>query len=197
MPVVSTSRNTRQQSTLTQPHPRLPWVLQASNHTNLVVPPTWVFPIYPWTSPRAGKFMTSFHHTFIGLAPICDVECKVNFTKHNVIIYEQEGSPILTGWRERNGVRLWRIALTPTPEELPDMPNSADHTNLKAYRAYDLPSVESLVRYLHTAVGFPVRTTLLKSIKMDNYRTWPGLTLANATAYFPSADETIKGHIVK
>ena len=87
------------------------------------------------------------------------------------------------GWRERNGARLWRISLTPTPDELSTVPNSTDHTNLKAYSAYDLPSVEALVRYFHAASGFPVRTTWLKAINVGNYRTWLGLTLANATSY--------------
>ena len=77
------------------------------------------------------------------------------------------------------------------------MPHSADHTNLKAYSAYDLPSVEALVRYFHAAAGFPVRTTWLNAIKVGNSRTWPGLILADATAYYPSAYETIKGHIVQ
>ena len=77
------------------------------------------------------------------------------------------------------------------------MPNSVDHINLKAYSAYDLPSVEALVRYFHAADGFPFRTTWMKSIKVGNYRTWTGLTLTNTTAYCPSADETIKGHIVQ
>ena len=72
---------------------------------------------------------------------------------------------------------------------------NADQTNLKTYSAYDLPSMEALVRYLHAAAGFPVSTTWLKAIKVGNYRTWSGLTLANSTAYCPSADETIKGHI--
>ena len=112
--------------------------------------------------------MPSFHHTLIGLGNIYDAECKVTFTKHNVIIYDQGGSPILTGWRERNGDRLWQISLTPTREELPTMPNSADHTNLKAYSIYDLPSVDDLVRYFYVAEGFSVRNTWLKAIKMGN-----------------------------
>ena len=77
------------------------------------------------------------------------------------------------------------------------MPNSADKTNLRAYSSYDLPSVEALVWYFHAAAGFRVRTTWLKAIKMGNYHTWPGLTLDNATAYFPLANKTIKGHIVQ
>ena len=77
------------------------------------------------------------------------------------------------------------------------MPDNSDQTNIKAYSAYDIPSVESLVQYFHAEAGFPVRATWLKSIKVGNYRTWPGLTLDNDTAYFPSADETIKVHIVQ
>ena len=77
------------------------------------------------------------------------------------------------------------------------MPNNADRTNLRAYIAYYLPSMEALVRYFHAAVGFPVRTTWLKAVKVGNYCTWTGLTLDNPTSYCPSEDETIKGHIVQ
>ena len=119
------------------------------------------------------------------------------FYQNNAIIYYQSNSPILTGWREKNGARLWRIALSPTPGELPGISYNADQTNLQAYSAYDLPIVEALVRYFHAAAGFTVRTTWLKAIKVGNYRTWPGLTLANDTAYCPSVDEKIKGHIVQ
>ena len=66
------------------------------------------------------------------------------------------------------------------------MAENADQATLKAYSAYDLPSMEALVRYFRAAAGFPVRATWLDAIKAVNYRTWPGLTLANATAYCPS-----------
>ena len=112
--------------------------------------------------------MPSFHHTLIGLENICNADCKVIFTKNNVIIYDQGESPILTGWRENNGARLWHIALTTKPEELPVIPNNADQTNLRAYIAYDLPSVEVLVQYSHASAEFPVRNTWLKAIKVGN-----------------------------
>ena len=135
--------------------------------------------------------------TGVGFGPIYNADCKVIFTKNNVIIYDQGGSPILTGWRERNGARLWRISITPTPEKIPAMPNSVDHTYIKAYSPYDLPRVEDLVRYFHAADGFLVRTTRIKDIKVGNYCTWPRLTLANATSYCPSEDETIRGKRVQ
>ena len=77
------------------------------------------------------------------------------------------------------------------------MPKNADQTNIRAYSAYDLPSVEALIRYFHAAARFPVSTTWLKAIKVGNYRTRIGITLANTTAYCPSVDETIKRHIVQ
>ena len=87
--------------------------------------------------------------------------------------------------------------LTTTPEELPVIPDNSDQKNLRAYITYNLTTVEALVQYFHAAAGFPVRATWLKAIKVGNYCTWSGLTQANSTAYCPSADETIKGHIVQ
>ena len=77
------------------------------------------------------------------------------------------------------------------------MEENADQSTLKVYSTYDLPSVESLVRYFHAAAGFPVRATWINAIKMGNYRTWPSLTLANATTSCPSADESINGHMIE
>ena len=74
---------------------------------------------------------------------------------------------------------------------------SARKASLAAYSAYHLPSVRALVRYFHAAAGFPVRATWLQAIKAGNYESWPGLTYNNAARYCPSADETIKGHMVQ
>ena len=99
--------------------------------------------------------MPSFHHTLIVLGPICDADdCKVIFTKNNVILYDQIESPILTGWQEKNGACIWRIGLTPTPEELPAIPDNSDQNNLRAYSAYILPRVEALLRYFMRRTDF-------------------------------------------
>ena len=127
--------------------------------------------------------MPLFKNTLIDLGTMRDADCKVVFTKGKVIIYDPTNSPILTGWGETEGARLWSIAITPTPEDLPVMAENYDQKTLKAYSAYDLPRVESLVRYFDAEAGFPVRATWLNAIKAGNYRTWPSLTLDNATAY--------------
>ena len=127
--------------------------------------------------------------------------------KNLVIIYDSDNQPFLKGWRETSGASLWRISLR--PDLIPDLakflPSNEDtkadsqeeQATLEAFSAYDLPSVEALIIFFHAAAGYPVRDTWLKAIKAGNYDSSPGLTYINATNYFPSADETIKCHMVQ
>ena len=55
-----------------------------------------------------------------------------------------------------------------TPED-PDV--TPDEATLEAYSAYNLPSVEALVKYFYAASGYPVRSTWLTAIKNSNFKT--------------------------
>ena len=70
-------------------------------------------------------------------------------------------------------------------------------TTLAALNAHDLPSVGSLVRYLHAAAGFPVKSTWLAAIKAGNFSTCTGLTYANASKYCPICKDTSKDHLIQ
>ena len=75
--------------------------------------------------------------------------------------------------------------------------NPQQETTLDACSAYDLPSVEVLVIYFHAATGYPVRSTWRRAIEAGNFASFPGLTLANAKHFCPSADKTIKCQLVQ
>ena len=70
-------------------------------------------------------------------------------------------------------------------------------TGPTALNAHDLPSVEALVKYLHTCAGFLVRSTWLSAIKAGNFASWPGLTYVNASKYCPVSAETIHDYMVQ
>ena len=147
---------------------------------------------------EGGHIMPSFKHNLMGLGPICDADCTVTFSKTTVTIFDPRGQPIGTGWREPKRSRLWRISLLPEAHDIPTAPDDAESSSLQAFSAYDLPSVQALVHYLHAAAGFPVKSTWLKAIKAGNFATWPGLTYNNAAKYYPhSSDETIMGHLAQ
>jgi hypothetical protein len=56
--------------------------------------------------------MPSFPHTLIGMGPFADLGCNIVFTKTSVTVYHPDGHPILSGWRDETGPRLWHFPLT-------------------------------------------------------------------------------------
>ena len=60
-----------------------------------------------------------------------------------------------------------------------------------------MPSVKALIRFLHAADGFPVKSTWLASIRAGNYATWTGLTYENTKTYHLTTAETLKGHMTQ
>ena len=113
-----------------------------------------------------------------------------------VTIFDKKGEPLITGWRDNNGPKLWNISLLPNEDDSARH-NRSEHTTLGMYSTYDLPSIAALVRYFCAAVGYPVISTWMNAIKSVNYASWICLTYNNAARYFPSAYKTIKGCMVK
>ena len=70
----------------------------------------------------------------------------LKYTKFDVTIYNPQGVPIVRGWRQASPSKLWCMALVPG-----DKHGMEDHEGktvpLSAFSAYDLPSVEALVRF--------------------------------------------------
>ena len=111
------------------------------------------------------------------------------------MVISPECKYILIGWRDKNLPKIWRFALKSNGQERIDT-----KTNLiapVAHNAYYMPSLEALVRYMHAAVGFPVKAVWLRAIKKGNFATRPGLTYSNASKYCPQSVETLKGGMVQ
>jgi hypothetical protein len=87
--------------------------------------------------------------------------------------------PALQGWR--NGRGLWMVPIADIAET--------------ATSVYDLPSTKEVVRFLHAALGYPVKATLLTAAQHGNLVTFPGMTPQNISRHFPESDETQKGHM--
>ena len=129
--------------------------------------------------------MPGFNHTLQGVGPICDADYTAKFSSDDVVVCDVTNITILTGWRQGQAPYLWLIALLPENADIPEVPQDASRFSLVAYSAYELPSVEALIRYFHAAAGVPVRSTWLDAIKPGNYASWPGLTLNNTKNVVP------------
>eukprot|EP00804_Cyclotella_cryptica_P002446 CCRYP_019168-RA/>CCRYP_019168-RA protein AED:0.13 eAED:0.13 QI:0/0/0/1/0.5/0.4/5/0/1227 len=96
--------------------------------------------------------------------------------------------PVLQGCRNTAG--LWTVPLT-------DDTTISDSLNVDeaALSVYDLLSTKEVVRFLHAALGFPTKATLLTTAHNGNLVTFPGLTPDNINKHFPESEETQKGHM--
>ena len=74
-----------------------------------------------------GHIMPGLRHNLLRIGNLCDKDCRVVFTKRSVVIYEKTNRPLLTGWREAKGAKLWRISLKPELNSLPTLPNDSKH----------------------------------------------------------------------
>ena len=74
-----------------------------------------------------GNILPSFWHNLFGIEIMCDKDCKVLFIKGSVIIYEKNKNPFLTGWRETDGAKLWRISLQIDLANFQPCPNDPDN----------------------------------------------------------------------
>ena len=90
--------------------------------------------------------MPGFQENLIGIGLICDADYSVTFTKDVVSIYSPNRHRFLRVWQEKEGPRLWRMSLLPEDKSTPDITPNAQQSTIKAFSAYDLPSVEALIR---------------------------------------------------
>eukprot|EP00804_Cyclotella_cryptica_P025761 CCRYP_002952-RA/>CCRYP_002952-RA protein AED:0.42 eAED:0.42 QI:0/0/0/1/1/1/2/0/255 len=94
--------------------------------------------------------------------------------------------PSLRGWRDDRG--LWMVPIADTPAIRPCI-DVAESTN----SVYELPSTNKVDHFLHAALGYPTKATLLMAAKHGNLVTFPGLTPENIVWHFPESNETEKG----
>ena len=87
------------------------------------------------------------------------------FEKTAVTVFSKDGTILLRGHREAAGAKLWRFSLR--PQNIDSAPLEWQNGPV-ALNARDLSSVGALIRYLHTAAGFPVKSTGLAAIKASN-----------------------------
>ena len=92
--------------------------------------------------------------------------------------------PLLQGWRQAGG--LWTVPLVDQAKVSPELDVE------QANNVYELPSTSEVVHFLHAALGFPTKATLLAAARKGNLITFPGMTVENISRFFPESDETQK-----
>ena len=139
--------------------------------------------------------------SLLSASKFADAKYVTILTPNEVLIFDDWGDlkititqkAILKEWRCKTS-GLWRVLLKPMVINqnedtiLLDQPNPEHTVNI----AYELPSTEQLIRYLHACVGYPTKETWVKAIISGNYVSWPGLNLNKVNKCYPEIDKNQK-----
>jgi hypothetical protein len=55
--------------------------------------------------------MPSFTRTLVGIAPLCNANLTVIFTKHDIKAYNQAGATLIKGWHDPGGANDWHFPI--------------------------------------------------------------------------------------
>eukprot|EP00804_Cyclotella_cryptica_P013771 CCRYP_016880-RA/>CCRYP_016880-RA protein AED:0.41 eAED:0.57 QI:0/0/0/1/0/0/2/0/238 len=139
-----------------------------------------------------GHIIPGLTHNLISIGTLCDAGCTALFTAHALTAADAAGTTILSGARDTNAPRLWKLNLRPPQDaialhvarpratlapnhhkethvdKLPPTHTAKPptcprvHTHL---RTHNLPTTRALVAFLHATAGYPVKSTWLHAIK--------------------------------
>eukprot|EP00804_Cyclotella_cryptica_P005045 CCRYP_017574-RA/>CCRYP_017574-RA protein AED:0.36 eAED:0.36 QI:0/0/0/1/1/1/3/0/447 len=130
-----------------------------------------------------GHIVPGLTHNLISIGTLCDAGCTALFTANALTVTDAAGTTILSGARDTNAPRLWKLSLRPhqdvialhvarpratlaptqhkethvdklAPTHTAKPPTCPRvHTHL---RTHDLPTTRALVAFLHATAGYPL-----------------------------------------
>lgn len=153
---------------------------------------------------QADKVPALVNNSLVATSKLADENYHTVFTPTEVLVYDGEVTPekvpVWKGWRCKQ-TGLWRIPLcnevnnlnTETMLLTEEQMNAAFGESINSVQ--NLPSKTEHVKYLHAALGFPTKETMLTATRAGFLATWPSLNVTTINKYFPESNETQKGHM--
>eukprot|EP00956_Cyclotella_meneghiniana_P004952 scaffold6096_cov39-Cyclotella_meneghiniana.AAC.8 len=144
------------------------------------------------------------HNSLISTSKLADANYHTVFTPTEVLVYDGELQvvkvPVWKGWRD-NSTGMWRVPLINEVKNLnTDTAIMTEEQMQETFKnkiqsVHSLPSKEEAVKYLHAALGFPTKETMLAAVRAGFLTSWPGMNVKDVNKYFPESVETQKGHM--
>eukprot|EP00804_Cyclotella_cryptica_P020393 CCRYP_012628-RA/>CCRYP_012628-RA protein AED:0.35 eAED:0.35 QI:0/-1/0/1/-1/1/1/0/376 len=153
---------------------------------------------------HADMVPTLCHNSLISTSKLADANYHTVFTPDEVLVYDGEVEPteipVWKGWRDKD-TRRWRIPLTNditnvnTQAKLLQCDGMIQAFQERTLSVYTLPSKTEVITYLHAALGFPTKETLLTATRAEFLTSWPGMTITAINKHFAESIETQEGHM--
>lgn len=152
-------------------------VIQASHSATLDLPSL------PNAARKAYLF-SALVCSLMSIGLLCNQGMTAVFDQEKVTIRNGQNHVVLQGARQHQ-TGLWMM----------DLNKDNQPAALYAAPAVQLYSMEEKVNFLHAALGYPVKSTLLKALKQGFLTGFPILTATNVRRHLCSQEATAMGHL--
>jgi len=133
-------------------------------------------------------------YSLLSVTTLCNAGCEVHFTKIDCTVTYRGRVVLYAKKCTRTG--LWMIPINPT-QHAPVEHIPTTTTAIAASATVPTMSKDELAKYHHQTLCSPPKITLLKAIKNNQLRSFPGLTYQLINKYLPPSTATDKGHMVR
>lgn len=150
-------------------------------------------PINPPPAATKASIVPNFTKNLVSIAQVADAGYNTFFEPTTVKIINNNTKKV--EWKgTRNGATgLWKLPLGKTIQ-------TVNHQTIKnkemVYNATTIgKSIEEYITFLHQAYVSPVKSTWLKAINNNHFKSWPKLTAQNVNKYLGKTIHTMKDHM--
>ena len=140
----------------------------------------------PSKSTQAQVYTNLKNARLISIGQLRDSNWLSLFTKRDVTIFNSDKNTVFNGTRKTYD-GLWDITIESSHPEPPLTATITKHAD--SILRLDKTRSE-LASYLHSATGYPTKSTFIQAINNGNFITWPGLTLKLISKHFETHLQT-------
>ena len=155
----------------------------------------------PLLPPKARECLTvrDLQLPLVSVKQLCRNGLTVQFSGHEVQVHDDKDRLVLRGACGPGGEDLYMVPLRNDGRGVVNLFNKDDvnleatRTREKAWGAYQIRAVPTLVKYLHACAGFPSKERWIEAIRRNYFQGWPGLTPERARKYLGKVTHTTMG----
>lgn len=139
------------------------------------------------TKATTAHIVQSFKRNLVAIPQVVDAGYHALFTRNIVLIINDETRKV--EWRgiRNNENGLWELPLQQIKEDNKIMSN-----NIKTTASNNL---FEHIQFLYQACGSPVKSTWIKAINNNHFKSWPNLTVKNVNKYLEKTIHSLRGHM--
>ena len=153
----------------------------------------------PLQMPKAATkahIVPTFKKTLVSIPQVVDAGYAAYFNKDAVYIINNTTKQVEWKGTRNKQTKLWELPLKDDINHN-KLTENFQHRIQQVNNASIAPTLKEHIKFLHQACGSPVKSTWIKAINNNHFKSWPNLTAKNVNKHLETTIHTLRGHMAQ